>query len=180
MNFKNLINFACITFVLTTAASVATAVPVVVGSGVNSAGVYMEWSDGFVAEFEVSFGLISSDTVTGADLLLTLDNELADFTFAYINYGTEQDPDLFIDGITYLTHSNGGYEGDADWWHYWLKDAGEADWISSGTGMSGRIVHDGDMDGWIYGRDTAVPEPAAIAILALGAVILRKKKTQLM
>jgi len=163
-------------FVLTIISSLAIAIPVEVGTGVNTAGVYIEWSDGFFAEFEISFGQISSDTVTGADLMLTLDSELEDFTFEYTNWGTEEEPDLFVDGIGYLGHYNSGYGGGANWWHYWIKDAGELEWTSPLYGMSSRTVGDGDMDGWIYGRDTPVPEPTTIALLALGGIMLRRKR----
>jgi hypothetical protein len=164
-------------FVLTVISSLAIAIPVEVGTGVNTAGVYIEWSDGYVAEFEINFGQTGSDTVTGADLMLTLDSELEDFTFEYTNWGSEEEPDLFVDGIGYLGHYNSGYEGEANWWHYWIKDAGETEWTSPLYGMSSRTVGDGDMDGWIYGRDTPVPEPTAIALLALGGIMLRRKST---
>ncbi len=163
-------------FVLTVISSLAIAIPVEVGTGVNTAGVYIEWSDGFFAEFEISFGQTGSDTVMGADLMLTLDSELEDFTFEYTNWGTEEEPDLFLDGIGYLGHYNSGYDGGANWWHYWIKDAGELEWTSPLYGMSSRTVGDGDMDGWIYGRDTPVPEPATIALLALGGIMLRRKR----
>ncbi len=138
--------------------------------------MYIEWSDGFVAEFEVSFGESGADTVTGADLMLTLDSELVDFTLEYSNWGSEEEPDLLVEGIGYLGHYNDGYGGGADWWHYWIKDAGEVEWTSPLYGMSSRIVGDGDMDGWVYGRDTPVPEPAMIALLAFGGVMLRRKR----
>lgn len=162
--------------VLTITSSVAIAIPVSVGIGANTAGVYIEWSDGFIAEFEISFGETGSDTVTGADLMLTLDSELADFTLEYTNWGSEEEPDLFVDGIEYLGHYNSGYGGGANWWHYWIKEAGETEWTAPAYGMSSRVVSDGDMDGWIYGRDTPVPEPAAVALLGLGVLLLRRKK----
>ena len=163
-------------FVLAVTGSLAVATPVEVGSGVNSGGVYIEWLDGFVAEFAVNFGQTGSDTVMGADLMLTLDSELLDFTLEYTNWGTEEEPDLFVDGILYLGHYNSGYGGGANWWHYWIKDAGETEWTSPSYGRSSRVVSDGDMDGWIYGRDTPVPEPATIALLGIGAVFVFRKR----
>jgi len=163
--------------VLALASGGAVATPVSVGTGVNDAGVYIEWSDGFIGEFEVWFGQSSSDTITGADLLLTLHSELTDFTLAYTNWGTAEEPDLFVDSMAYLGHSNGGYGGGDDWWHYWLKDAGETSWTSPLYGMSSRVVGDGDMDGWIYGRSGApVPEPATVALLAGGVILLRRRR----
>jgi hypothetical protein len=173
MNLRDLI---CLIVFLAITSSVVIAIPVEVGAGVNTAGVYIEWSDGFITEFKINFGQIGSDTITGADLMLTLDSELADFNLEYTNWGSEEDPDLFVDGIEYLEHYNSGYGGGADWWHYWIKDAGQTEWTSPFYGMSSRIVGNGDMDGWIYGRDTSVPEPAAIALLALGGMIIHRKK----
>ncbi len=174
MSWRNLI---CLIFVSLITNSAVIAAPVEVGSGVNTAGVYIEWPDGFVAEFEINFGQTASDTITGADLMLTLDNELESFIFEYTNWGSEEEPSLFIDGIGYSGHYNSGYDGGANWWHYWVKDADQTEWtMPFDYGMSGRTVGDGDMDGWIYGRDTAVPEPATLVLLAFGGLILRRKK----
>jgi hypothetical protein len=176
MASRRLLSWIVLFAVLAITSSLASGVPISVGTGVNTAGVYIEWSDGFIAEFEISFGQSSQDTVTGADLMLTLDNELVDFTFEYTNWGSEEEPDLFVDGIDYLGHYNSGYGGGANWWHYWIKDVGETAWTSPLYGMSSRIVSDGDMDGWIYGRDTPVPEPATIGLLALGGIMLRRRR----
>ncbi|UCF43916.1 MAG: PEP-CTERM sorting domain-containing protein [Planctomycetota bacterium] len=166
-----------LTIVLALAGSSSVAAPVSVGTGVNWAEVYIEWSDGFIGEFEVCFGQSSSDTVTGADLLLTLDSELTDFTLAYTNWGTVEEPDLFVDSIQYLGHYSGGYGGGEDWWHYWIRDWGDTGWTSPLYGVSSRVVGDGDMDGWIYGRGGApVPEPATVVLLAGGVILLRRRR----
>ena len=155
----------------------SAAAPVSVGTGVNSAGVYIEWSDGFIGQFEVYFGQGPTDTITGADLLLTLDSELTDFTLEYTNWGTAEEPDLFVDSMEYLGHYNGGYGGEEDWWHYWIQEAGETSWTSPLYGMSSRVVGNCDSDGWIYGRaGTPVPEPATVALLASGIILLRRRR----
>ncbi|MHC4148436.1 MAG: hypothetical protein ACYSR5_03015 [Planctomycetota bacterium] len=176
MASRRLLSLLFVPVISAMSGSLAIGGVVEVGSGVSAAGVYIEWSDGFIAEFEVSFGQSPADTITGADLMLTLDSELSQFTFEYTNWGSEEDPDLFVDGIGYLGHYNSGYGGGANWWHYWIKDAGELEWTSPLYGMSSRTVGDGDMDGWIYGRDTPVPEPATIVFLAASAILLRGKR----
>jgi hypothetical protein len=175
MSLRNLI---CLIVVLAITGSAAIATPVEVGTGVNAAGVYIEWSDGFIAEFNMNFGQSTLDTITGADLMLTLNSELSDFTLAYANYGSEAQPNLFVSGIEYQGHINSGYGGGENWWHYWIKDAGESEWISPmDYGMSDRIIHDGDMDGWIYGRGAApVPEPATISLFSIGIVLLLRRR----
>lgn len=179
MASRRLVSLLFVLVVSAASTSLATAGVVEVGSGVSTAGVYIEWSDGFIAEFEVSFGQSPADTITGADLLLTLDSELSQFTWEYTNWGSEEEPDLFVDGIEYLGHYNSGYGGGDDWWHYWIKDAGELEWTSPLYGMSSRTVGDGDMDGWIYGRDTPVPEPATIVFLAAGGILLHRKRPRI-
>jgi hypothetical protein len=167
----------CAFAVLATCSSSSIAAPIEVGMGINTAGVYIEWSDGFIAEFDINFGQTTLDTTTGADLMLTLDSELSDFTLAYTNWGTETQPDLFINSLAYQEHVNGGFGGGENWWHYWIKDAG-SEWDSPMYGMSNRTIHDGDMDGWIYGRATApIPEPATIVLLTLGGIALVRKKS---
>jgi hypothetical protein len=174
MASRRLVSLLFVVVVSAAIGSSAIAGVVEVGSGVSAAGVYIEWSDGFIAEFEVSFGQSPADTITGADLLLTLDSELSGFTLDY----TTWESDLFVDGIEYLGHSNSGYGGGEDWWHYWIKESGETAWSESLYGMSSRVVTDGDMDGWIYGRSGApVPEPATIVFLAAGAILLRGKRS---
>jgi hypothetical protein len=176
MASRRLVSLLFVAVVSAAIGSSAIAGVVEVGSGVSAAGVYIEWSDGFIAEFEVSFGQSPADTITGADLLLTLDSELSGFTLDYTNWGSEEEPDLFVDGIEYLGHYNSGYGGDEDWWHYWIKESGETVWTEPLYGMSSRVVTDGDMDGWIYGRSgTPVPEPATIVFLAAGAILLQRK-----
>ena len=46
-----------------------------VGAGVNEARVYVEWSDGFSAEFLVRFGQSETDTTTGLGLMDIIETE---------------------------------------------------------------------------------------------------------
>ena len=167
MSLKDLI---CLTIVLAITSSAAIATPIEVGTGENSAGLYIEWGDGYIAEYLVKF---EEMTVTGLGLF--------DITEAETSLTTVRDDfgwGVFIDGITYDGHSDSGFGGGEDWWHYWIKDAGESSWTSSSFGAADRIVEDGDWDGWIYGRaGVPIPEPVTIALLALGGVILWRGKT---
>lgn len=147
-------------FAITGSAAIATAVSV--GSGVNTAVVYIEWSDGFWTEFEVAFGSNNTDTTTGLALLQELNSASSiDFTLTTKDW----DWGTSIEGMEYVDagvrHYNPGWVGGEDWWHYWNKNAGATDWSASSVGCEARIVSDGDMDGWIYGRAGApIGEPA--------------------
>jgi len=167
MSLRNLI---CLIVVLAITSSAAIAIPIEVGTGGNSAGLYIEWSDGYIAEFLIKFEVT---TVTGLGLF--------DITEAGTSLTTVRNDfgfGVFIDGITYDGHSDTGFGGGEDWWHYWIKDAGESPWTSPSFGAVDRIVGDGDCDGWIYGRAGApIPEPATIVLLALGGVILWRGKS---
>jgi len=142
--------------------SSAIAAAVSVGSGVNTAVVCIEWSDGFSTEFQVVFGSKDTDTTTGLALLQELDSASSvDFTLTTKDWGWG----IAIEGMEYVDagvrHYNPGWVGGEDWWHYWNKNAGATDWSFSSVGCEVRIVSDGDMDGWIYGRAGApIGEPA--------------------
>lgn len=176
MASRRLISLICVIAISAITSSVLIAAPVSLGSGVNTAGVYIEWSDGFWTEFEVDFGLNNTDTTTGLALLQELDSAASiDFTLTTKDWGSG----ITIEGVQYVlagvTHYDPGWVGDEDWWHYWNKNAGAADWSLSSIGCDTRIVSNGDTDGWIYGRAGApIPEPAAIALLGLGALLLRR------
>ncbi len=134
----------------------SSAAAVSVGSGANSAEVYIEWSDGFRTEFEVRFGQNEADTTTGLALLQELDRaDSINFTLTTQDWSWG----VSIEGIEYVedgvTHYNPGWVGDDDWWHYWNKNSGQAEWSSSAIGADARVVADGDKDGWIYGRSGA-------------------------
>ena len=155
--------------IFTAMCSLAAATPVEVGSGDNSAGLYIEWSDGFVAEFTVSF---ESATITGLEMFDIVEAGTS-LTIVRI-YGGE-----FIDGISYQGHTNSGYGGGEDWWHYWTMESGTTEWVSPWDyGAADRIVENGDCDGWIYGRAGEVPEPTTIALLAVGGLMLKRRKNR--
>jgi hypothetical protein len=144
--------------------SAGFAAPISVGSGQDWAGVRIEWDDGYAAEFLVSF----DDSMTGMGLLDAIASETA-LIITKQDYGWGE----FVDGFSFEDHSNIGYGGDEDWWHYYTKDAGQIEWTASWVGASDRIVSSGDWDGWSYGH--VIPEPATLILLAIGAYIARKK-----
>ncbi len=148
--------------------SVCFAVPIEVGDGNSSAQLYIEWKDGFILEYSVSF---ESASITGLELFdiveaeTTLETVREDFGFG-----------IFVDGISYEDHNNIGFGGGDDWWHYWINNDDGQGWKSPAYGVADRILYDGDSDGWIYGHGgEPIPEPATIALFAIGALVFRKR-----
>lgn len=156
-------SFVCCVLFLFSAISFAT--PITVGSGQDSAGVRIEWSDGYVAEFLVSF----TGSTTGMGLLNIIADETT-MVVTTVSYGS----DKFVDGFSFNGHSNIGYSLGENWWHYYNKNSDQTDWTASFVGASDRVVSSGNWDGWSYGH--VIPEPATMALLTLGSILLAKKR----
>ncbi len=145
----------------------ATVIPV--GSGANEASVQVDFADGASYTFFVSF----DGAMTGMGLLDVIEaNTTLIVTRSDFGWGA------FVDGFTYDGHSNVGYAGGENWWHYWVKEAGESSWTSPSYGAATRAVADGSSDGWVYGRAGApIPEPAAVALIgAASFFVLRRSR----
>ncbi len=137
-----------------------------VGSGANSASLYLEFKEGAVFDFLVHF----DGTTTGLGLLDIIEQQTT-LTTIRENFGFG----TYIDGISYAGYDNSGYGGGNDWWHYWVKDGLNESWVSPMYGVANRVVANGYSDGWIYGRaGTPLPEPAAMALLACGLFMARR------
>jgi len=151
------------------AGALAEATVIPVGSGSKEASVQIDFADGAFYTFGVAF----DGPMTGMGLLdiieanTTLTSVRTDFGWA-----------VMLDGFTYDGHSNIGYGGGEDWWHYWAKDSGQSPWAYQMKGALERIVSDGSWDGWVYGRAEApIPEPATALLLCVaGSLLLRRSR----
>ncbi len=113
--------------------------------------VLVEFSDGAFHAFGVSY---SNPNTTGIGLMDIIE-DYTTLTTVRVN-----DPyfGIYIDGISYNGHSNSGYGGGEQWWHYWVKEPATT-WELSWIGASSRTASDGGADGWVYGRDGALRLP---------------------
>jgi hypothetical protein len=153
--------------VIAAAAAPATAA-IPVGSGGSHAGVYVEFADGAVYNFDVAY----DGSTTGMGLL-DLIQAAQPFTTVRVFGG------MFLDGITYAGHSNIGWGGGENWWHYWTRE-GSGPWSSPESyGAFDRVVQNGSADGWIYGRAGApVPEPGGLGLMGLGVFMLCRRSSR--
>lgn len=167
MASKRVMSLVYIAAVLAMVSSLAVAVPIEVGTGQNSAGLYVEWQDGYSAEFLVKF---DEPTISGLGLFDVVQSQ-STLTTLRSDFGWG----VFIDGIAYDGHSNSGYGGGENWWHYWIKNDGQ-NWQSPAFGAADRVLYNGDMDGWVYGRAGTVPEPTSMVLLGIGGLLILRRK----
>ncbi len=148
-------------------ATMATPVDLIeVGTGSSHAQVCIDFKDGASYTFDVAFDGVKY----GLDLMDTIEASTT-LTTVRIYDG------LYIDGFSYDGHSDAGWNGGEDYWHYWVHEA-DTPWAYSQVGAFDRQVQDGSVDGYVYGRATApAPEPATalLALLAAGMLCRRSR-----
>lgn len=140
------------------------------GAGNHHATLMVEFGDGADYTFDVAF----DGTTTGLGLFDIIEADpWVDLTTVRDDFGWGE----FIDGIAYDGHSDTGFLGDENYWHYWVKDSAAASWGYASVGAADRVVEDGFFDGWVYGHANApLPEPAAVMLLLAGGLIgLRRR-----
>jgi hypothetical protein len=141
---------------------------VTLGNGPNKATAVVNFSDGYAVQFDYFF---SDSSLTGSSLLKKIDDDSAAFSTSVQHYSFGD----FVNGLTYLdklgtTHTNSGYGGGSNWWHYWVKDLATDPWVSpEDYGAADRVVTHGTFDGWVYGSERAPVAPTAGAVVPLPA-----------
>ena len=92
----------------------------------------------------------------------------------------------FLNTISYDTYSNIGEDGwPTDWWSYFTSNDGES-WVLSDVGFATRELSNGAWDGWAHQTTSAwppahlpttpVPEPTSAVLLAIGGLVLRRRR----
>ena len=147
----------------------STASPIPVGSGANTSMVSIEFSDGNLFDFAVSY----DGTATGEDLLVRMQDETDfEFTGQFFDFGSG--PKLFVFGMNFAGSSD-GENGNFDTSPvYYKKSRVEEPWSLSSVGASDRVVFDGSVDGWTF-TESVIPEPGAFWMLvaAIGSTAWR-------
>lgn len=159
-----------------------------VGSGSATSYLVIEAPDfGGPLTFAYLYEYNPADPFDTHALMVAIDAAVADLSFTYVNYGTVEEPNYFLDAVTWqsLTLTNTGLPTFSPYWGQWVSGglAGfpTAEPVPSetwgfGFGISApyRLVEPGSWDGFAYNDGLSapsvspVPEPSAV-LLALGA-----------
>ncbi|MBL8060595.1 MAG: PEP-CTERM sorting domain-containing protein [Chthonomonas sp.] len=160
------------------------------GSGTNRAAVVIDFNDGQTPRSYV-WGYRWNGSARGEDALRTIvqADPLLDAVIDQFSFGAS------LNTASYLPQSGGGYRhsraqdfGPAGlYWSYWTATQVNPNWAFSNSGMSDRVLNDGDIDGWAMSDPNfsgvpptspvpAVPEPAVVIALGSGlAAVLRRR-----
>lgn len=137
------------------------------GAGDNTAYVALSFSDGADYVFAVNF-----DGSTTGDVIHHLLDDETGLDVDFQDYGWGE----FVNGFGYDGHSDIGYGGGEDWWHYWISDDAET-WESPLYGIADRTVVDGSIDGWRYGgAGVPIPEPMTATLIGLGGLLVARRR----
>jgi len=154
------------------------------GSGSNECIVVIDWNatNGPYVTESHAWGFKWDDTAYISDALAAIDaagalDIVTGYEGAFLNDAYYYDPSIDSDN-----HTSSGYTG---WW--WLGDTtdGGLSWNDNQNDMLSEILWDGGIEGingnpgdWTNANLTipTVPEPAAITLLAIGGLLIRRRK----
>ena len=161
------------------------------GSGSQQAAVVIDFNDGQTPRSYV-WGFRWNGTATGEQALraIVAADPLLETQISVFSFGAS------LDRVDYLPLSSGGFRHSraADfspavgtYWSYWTSVEGSNSWSFSSVGMSARQLTNGAVDGWAFSNPNynavaptapvaAVPEPATLTALAVGAAALLRRR----
>lgn len=170
---------------------------IVIGTGTDASYVVIEASAfGAPLVYEYRYDYDVLNPLTGYALMDAVDAVVMDLEFTWVNYGTVDDPNFFLNAVTYQSQTlvNTPFPDYGPYWAQWVS-GGEAGYPSAapiadgvwayGSGSSApyRYAAPGSWDGFVYnlGIDppsvSPVPEPGVLGLLALalGPLLWRRR-----
>jgi len=119
---------------------------------------------------------VSIVTIAGNSISIT--GEAFDFTGAYITSAWNTDHDFTVEGwrsgtLVYSTNKTTSYDGP-NWFDFDFQDI-DTLWFKPGTGGTDAGLG-GYGDHLVIDNITITPEPATMLLLALGGLVIRKRK----
>lgn len=140
-----------------------------IGTGSQTSFVQFE----FANQNTYLYSVRHDGNLRGSDLLAIMaSGQPGFFSYQVVSFGFGDA--LF--GVTVGADSNGGFGTPPDYldyWHYWTRNGEAQPWATSMIGFGDRVVSNGSWDGWVFNSDappSAIPAPAACAMLCLGAI----------
>ena len=146
------------------------------GSGSNRSALVIDWADG---RDPLAWGYRWDGAATGEEMFMAILAADGRLTAKFNNFGSLEEPNLFVNTIGYDRDEDGLSKNDADdsfessgnfvddfrFWEYhtapnspYTDADGPGTWESSDVGISGRTLSDGAWDGFRF--DAASPGPA--------------------
>lgn len=160
------------------------------GTGTNQAAVVIDFNDG-QSPMSYVWGYRWTGIATGEQAfraIVEADPHLIS-TIDVFSFGAS------INSIAYLPLSTGGYRhsqtqdfGPAGlYWSYWSSTENNASWSFSSTGMTQRLLQNGDVDGWAFSNPNynappptnpvaAVPEPSSLLSVGIALALTRARR----
>lgn len=162
-----------------------------VGNGSNTAVFVIDYNDG-INPHSFAWGYRWDGSATGYDMLQAIDAADTSLNISVILYSFGP----FFSSSTYDADHDGTIDHAGlpsnGWWAYYTKNAEGDAWAMSWVGMGDRALVNGSWDGWSFSTDMtnwsstaptepvaatqAVPEPASLAALGLGAAALLARR----
>lgn len=166
--------------------------PIQVGSGPNSSYLLIEaslFSATLVYQYNYTYD--PDHLLSGYDLLTAVDAFDSNLQLDFINYGTPESPNYFLNAVTYnsVTLTNTGFPDYSPYWAQWVS-GGRGGYPTQGTYLNGvwdygsgasdpyRTLAQGSFDGYVYSDGSTppsispVPEPNIPLLLLAGVVVL--------
>ncbi len=156
------------------------------GSGTNEALCVVDFGSGNNYAYGFRWETTGAD-VTAENMLLALDGDGASGTLD-VQYHYDPTWGFGVDGFSYDGNSMASDGWITTYLGYWSSSDGET-WEPSNYGAGGRVLANGDWDGWsyeftangfnpIYTPSTPVPEPATLGLMTIagGMGLLKRRK----